>query len=111
MIELFLIVIEQVCLYIPLLIGSYISFSLMKVPNLSIEAAFVSGAIVASKVLCCMQGSCFCLAATCCAGLIGGLLVGAIVATLELVCNVPHLLASIITLGLCYGLNLYVLGT
>ena len=46
-----LIIAEQVFLYFPLVLGAYISISLMKLPDLSIESAYVFGAILATKVL------------------------------------------------------------
>ena len=51
MINTLIIIIEQVFLYVPLVCGAYISIALMKVPDLSIEAAYVFGAIVGSKVI------------------------------------------------------------
>src|SRR5579862_8272790 len=107
-----LIILEQVFLYIPLILGAYLSFSLMKVPNLSIEVSFVSGAIMASKVLALTQnaGILVSLSAACIASLIGGAFVGIVMGLLVTHAKLPHLLASILTIGLFYGINLFLLG-
>jgi putative ABC transport system permease protein len=110
--DLIINILEHVCMYAPLMVGAYISFSLMKVPNLSIEAAFVSGAIAASKMLALTQGMSICvvLPLVLLASIVGGVLVGVLIAALDVYGKVPHLLASILTLGLCFGANLLVLG-
>ena len=46
-----LIIIEQICLYLPLVFGAYISMSLLKLPDLSIETAYVFGAILGSQTI------------------------------------------------------------
>lgn len=40
------IIFEQTLIYLPLVLGAYCSISLVKVPDLSIEAAYVFGAIL-----------------------------------------------------------------
>jgi putative ABC transport system permease protein len=112
-VETLLIISEQFFLYVPLILGAYIVFSLMKVPNLSIEAAYISGAIVASKMLMFVHTMpiIISLPFVCCAAMVGGLCVGLLVAFLDVQCKIPHLLASILALGLCYGGNLYLLGS
>src|SRR5271157_514723 len=99
MIENILAICEQLFLYIPLIIGAYISFSLMKLPFLSIEAALVSGAIMASKVLLLMPNAhpLIILAVVCLASLISGGLVGGMVAALVMYAKIPQLLANILT--------------
>jgi len=107
-----LIILEQIFLYVPLMLGAYLSFSLMKVPNLSIEVSFVSGAIMASKVLALTQnmGIVVSLLCACIASLIGGAFVGIVMGLLVTHAKLPHLLASILTIGLFYGVNLFMLG-
>jgi len=110
--DLLVNMIEHICMYAPMMVGAYISFSLMKVPNLSIEAAFVSGAIAACKALELTHdmGMMICLPAVLLASIVGGVLVGVLIAALDTYAKIPHLLASILTLGLCFGANLFVLG-
>lgn len=45
MIDTALIILEQALLHVPLILGAYISLSLLKVPDLSLESAFVFGAL------------------------------------------------------------------
>jgi ABC-type uncharacterized transport system permease subunit len=46
-----LIILEQCLIHVPLLLGAYITISLMKLPDLSIESAYVSGAITGAYVV------------------------------------------------------------
>ena len=94
---------EQALIALPLLIGAYISFSLMKVPDLSIESAFVFGATLAVS----FQGP----AGLFGGALIGGALVGLTTGVLNQVFRLPILLASILTNGLFHGLTQLTLGT
>lgn len=113
MFELSLIIIEQVLIYLPLIAGTYISFSLMKVPNLSIEAAYVTGAIFASRAL--EFGTNlevpFIIIFAVLASILGGCFVGLIVYLMQSELKIPHLLANILALGILYGINLYLLGS
>ena len=104
MIELLLIITEQALLHVPLIVGAYISISLMKVPDLSIESAFVTGAVVAANVLTTFDGSVplgLVLGASC----FGGALVGCSSSLLTRKAQLPHLLSSIITFGIFHGVN------
>lgn len=111
--EILLIVGEQAFLYFPLVLGAYISISLLKVPDLSIESAYVFGAICAARLLPVFAGMPvpFILVGMIIASLLGGLLVGGVVYFLTRHFHVPHLLASILTIGLFHGVNQLVLGT
>lgn len=111
MIERVLLMLESSTLYLPLIIGGYITFSLMKIPYFSIEPSFVTGAIIGSKMLIFMQGHSpyINLIAVCAASILGGCLVGTITACLTTFGKIPHLLANIITIGIAYGINLFLL--
>lgn len=113
MFDILLIVLEQAFLYFPLVLGAYVSISLLKVPDLSIESAYVFGAICAARLMPIIsnqpQPAVFLI--TSIASLLGGLLVGAVVFLFTRIFNVPHLLASILTIGLFHGVNQFVLGT
>jgi len=112
MIQTIMIILEQVCLYVPLICGAYISFSLLKLPDISIESAYVFGAICAYNVIYFTDkfpaGISFFLAIV--ASIIGGMIVGCIVTLLTRIAHIPHLLASILTIGLFHGINQFVLG-
>lgn len=112
MYDMLLNMFEQICLYMPLIFGAYISFSMLKVPNLSIETAYVCGAIIASKMLALSNHAGFLITffAACLGSLAGGLFVGLIVSLLVTYGKLPPLLASILTIGLFHGINLFLLG-
>lgn len=112
MLEAILIICEQFFLYVPLILGAYLSFSLMKIPNFGLEAAFVTGAIFASKVLAIthLLNPAISLLFVCLASLLGGLCAGVMVAMLVTKGNIPHLLANVLGIGIFYGINLYLLG-
>src|ERR1700722_18242534 len=105
--DILLIITEQFLLHVPLLCGSYISLSLMKVPDLSLESAFVSGAIAGALVLplCGLLTPFMQLIVVVGASLAGGAVVGATSSSITQFGRLPHLLASIITFGIFYGVN------
>ncbi|MCB9493770.1 MAG: hypothetical protein H6679_05865 [Epsilonproteobacteria bacterium] len=110
--DLVTIILEQVCLYVPLVVGAYISIALLKAPDISIESAFTFGAILGTKLLVAThlfpKPVSFMFVIT--ASLLGGTLVGLISSTLTAWAKLPHLLSSILTIGLFHGLSQYVLG-
>lgn len=113
MIDMVLIICEQALLYFPLVLGAYISISLLKVPDLSIESSYVFGAICAARLMPSLTTLPLPVALGCAllVSLCGGLLVGGVVFSLARVFHVPHLLASILTIGLFHGVDQFVLGT
>jgi putative tryptophan/tyrosine transport system permease protein len=105
-----LIIVEQAMMHLPLMLGAYISFSLLKVPDLSIESAYVVGAILGSyavimashlplsvSILIALGGS-----------MLGGVLVGITSSLLTQKGKFPHLLSSIVTFGLFHGINQFI---
>lgn len=98
-------IIEQILIALPLVIGAYFTLSLLKLPDFSIESAYLFGAVTAflardfSLPVMLISASC------------GGMLVGAIVCTLNQFLRLPFLLAAIVTNGLFHGLTQYLLGT
>lgn len=113
MFQTILIILEQFFLYFPLVLGSYISISLMKMPDLSIESAYVFGAIFAARSLENIQAfpQFLHLPIALCMGLLGGLIVGLISSSLTQFARIPHLLSSVLTIGLFHGVNQFVLGS
>lgn len=105
-------IIEQIALYIPLILGSYLTISLMKIPNLSIETAYVFGAIMASLVVQ-FQGCSgieilvTALVVSACAGAIVGIITG----IFSQCAKFSHILSAIITMGLFHGISQWVLGS
>ena len=107
MFNMLLVIIEQTMLHLPLMFGAYISFSLLKVPDLSIETAYVVGAIFSSYPLLGMPTLPLgiMMVMVICASLIGGALVGMVSSMLTQKAHFPHLLSSIVTFGLFHGIN------
>lgn len=96
---------DQALIALPLLIGAYITLSLLKLPDFSIESAYLFGAVMAflTKDLP--------LPFVVLNAFIGGAVVGAIVSILNQFFKLPYILAAIVTNGLFHGLTQYLLGT
>lgn len=98
-------ILEQALMALPLIVGAYFTLSLLKLPDFSIESAYLFGAVCAflakdlplPVVLLCSIG--------------GGMAVGFLVSLLNQVFHIPFLLAAIIVGGLCHGMTQYLLGT
>ncbi len=106
MINTLLIIAQQALMHIPLIIGAYISIALMKVPDLSIETAFMCGALCASSAIA-FTSELPIIAAlfvATIAALIGGAFVGIASSSITHFGKLPHLLSSIITFGIFHGL-------
>lgn len=105
------IIIEQSFLYLPLVLGAYCSISLIKVPDLSIEAAYVFGSILGARATALTHNSPLpiSLAAVIFFSLLGGFFVGLVSSILTKVARLPHLLSAILTVGLFHGINQFVL--
>ncbi len=108
-----LVILEQSCLYFPFILGSYLSISLMKLPDLSIEAAYAFGALLATHVIMLEPNvpMGLLLALVVMVSIFGGLVVGLVSSSLTRYAKIPHLLSSILTVGLFHGLNQLVLGS
>jgi putative ABC transport system permease protein len=106
-----LIVLELSCLYFPLILGSYINISLMKVPDISIESAYVCGAVFGGKMLeaCAGMPSGMALMCVVLASMTGGLIVGTFSSFFTRFGMLPHLLTSILTNAVFYGINQFIL--
>ena len=95
-------------IYLPLVVGAYISFSLLKVPDLSLESAYLIGAFCGGLALQAFQDYPLpvILMSTLIASIIGGMVVGVTSSCMTRFGNIPHLLSTIITFGLYQGLFL-----
>lgn len=98
-------ILDQALVALPLVIGAYITISLLKLPDFSIESAYLFGAVMA------YAAGDLPTPFVILSALLGGALVGAIVSFFNQCLKLPFLLAAIITNGLFHGLTQYVLGT
>ncbi len=107
MLDTFLVIVEQSLMHLPLMVGAYISFSLLKVPDLSIESAYVVGSLFGSYLVMHLPNMPLGIVIILIIGasFIGGALVGLISSLLTQKGNFPHLLSSIVTFGLFHGIN------
>lgn len=98
-------ILEQALIALPLVIGAYFTLSLLKLPDFSIESAYLFGAVFAylAKDL---PIPLILLSAIC-----GGMVVGMVVSFLNQFLHIPFLLAAIIVNGLFHGMTQYLLGT
>ena len=105
MFNFFMIVLEQSLIYLPLALGAYISFSLLKVPDLSLETAYLIGAFFGATALSHVAGYSLLIGfiITMLASIAGGMLVGLISSSMTSFGKIPHLLSAIITFGLFHG--------
>ncbi|MBI2353288.1 hypothetical protein HYV11_03555 [Candidatus Dependentiae bacterium] len=101
---IFFSILEQIAQFLPLIIGAYISMSLMKITNFSIESAYLFGAIMASKILSLGYSGIISLILVLTASTFGGALVGAFTAFLYEKVKFTDVLSAIITIGFFYGL-------
>ena len=98
MLNFFMIIIEQSLIYLPLALGAYMSLSLLKVPDLSLETAYLIGAFFGATALSCMISYPLWIGflVTMIASIVGGVLVGFTSSCITSYGKVPHLLSSII---------------
>ena len=106
MFNFFMIVLEQSLIYLPLALGAYISFSLLKVPDLSLETAYLMGAFFGATALQYVAGYPLWIGfiITMLASMVGGMIVGLTSSSMTSWGKIPHLLSAIITFGLFHGI-------
>jgi putative tryptophan/tyrosine transport system permease protein len=98
-------IIEQALIALPLLMGAYLTLSLLKLPDFSLESAYLFGAVAAFLVRDLPIPLVFCSA------VIGGMVVGTTVSVLNQCFKIPFLIATIVTNGLFHGFSQYLLRT
>lgn len=103
----------QAVVYIPLVLGGYITVSLMKLPDIALESAFSFGAVSAYLFLTYAPSisGILGLAGILFVALAGGALVGYGTTLLVQKLKFPHLLSSIVMVGCMQGLTLLMMGT
>ncbi len=101
---MFYSLLEQILIMLPLILGAYLTICLLKLPDFSIESAYLFGAVIG--YLCREQA----FPVIILSAMLGGMLVGTVVCFLNRVLKLPFLLSAIVTNGLFHGLTQYYLG-
>lgn len=112
MFSISILIVEQFFLYLPVVLAAFISFSILKIPNLCLEAAFLMGALfshVALTTLPMGTSALLKLLTGTSAGILGGMTVGLLCGVIITHGRIAHLLANIITAGICSGIALFLL--
>lgn len=103
-------ILEHLLLVLPLLIGAYLSLSLMKVPDLSLESAYLFGATMGLTCQSLPLPIEIKIPLILIASIGGGMVVGLFASSLNQYFRLPFLLGAIMTNGLFHGLTLLALG-
>ncbi|MEN9654607.1 MAG: hypothetical protein RL235_719 [Chlamydiota bacterium] len=96
---------DQMLIALPLFFGAYVTISLLKMPDFSLESAYLCGALAGALTAHLPVGYAML------AGVGGGCFVALIVSLVAFRCKLPFLLAAIIVNGLCHGITQGILGT
>ncbi len=94
------------CILAPLALGVFISYRLLRFPDLTVDGSFAVGAVLSARLI--LDG--WDPASATFAGMIGGALAGLLTGLLAEVFNVRKLLAGILVMTALYSINLYILG-
>ncbi|MDR3646984.1 MAG: hypothetical protein P4L22_05595 [Candidatus Babeliales bacterium] len=109
MLNIILTILEPAAIYLPLLLGAYCAFSLLKVPYLAIESAFVFGALLASHIMFLKMPILVILILSILTAMLAGAIVGLVTFAVKYYAKVSFLLASIISIGFFHGINQFVI--
>jgi ABC-type uncharacterized transport system permease subunit len=96
-------ILEQMLIAMPLILGAYITLSLMKLPDFGLESAYLAGAVGA------YLAQDFPPAVSVAAALAGGAIVGLTVVFLNQCLKIPYLLAGVVVNGFAHGATLYIM--
>lgn len=104
---------EQSFLFTPLVFGGYLTIALMKLPDLSLEASFLAGALAASSVITFYGkiSTISSLLAIIFFPIVAGMLIGGFNFLLTRIAKLPHLLSSMVTIGLMHGMSQIIMQT
>ena len=98
-------VLLQTFVFLPLVYGVYLSYYILRIPDLTVESSFVTGAVVFTRAL--EKGFSPLVAVV--LGLCGGMVVGLGVSLLQIKERIPPLISGILMLFMMYPLNLLML--
>lgn len=95
----------QSLVFTPLVFGVYLSYYVLRIPDLTVESSFVAGAVAFTRAL--EFGICPGIAV--CIGLLAGGISGFLVSLLQVRERIPALIAGILMLFMMYPINLILL--
>lgn len=99
-------ILEQVLLYLPLMLGLMLSFRILRLTDLTVDGSFVLGAATCARLL---VAGCPVSMAIACSMLVGGL-TGCMVGLLQANQRMNSLMAGILALFILYSVNFQVMG-
>lgn len=106
MFEFLLGIIEQGLIYAPIVLGVYITYSILDFPDLSVDGTFPLGAAVTA--VCIMAGMHPLLAVL--LAMLAGAAAGYITGALHVYLKITNLLCGILTMTALYSVNLHIMG-
>lgn len=98
-------VLQQSCLFLPLALGIYLCFSVLKIADLTVEGSFVTGASLFSKLTIENIPPTLCLIFA----LLGGALIGLLVSIIQRKDRIPPLIAGILMIFILSSINLLIM--
>lgn len=105
--EIIILSLQNAMLIFPLALAIYLSYHIMKITDLSVEAGFLLGAVVFSKLLVDFQiNQYLCLVIA----LMSGALFGTIVSLISKLTKMDSLIISILVIFMMYSINFQILG-
>ncbi|MCP3659732.1 MAG: ABC transporter permease [Bacteroidetes bacterium] len=96
----------QSMVYIPMILGIFLTFKLLKLTDLTADGSFVLGSGIYSRFLLMKYPYFACIIL----GVLGGFLVGTFLAFIQRNNKIPSLIASILCVFMLYSVNLLVMG-
>ncbi len=101
------IALGQALIYMPLMLGMYLTYHILKVTDLTVEATFVMGAAVYARATSsglCNQTEAIIIALLACS------FVGAVVAAMQRITKIDSLIASVLAIFMLYSVNFKIMG-
>ncbi|NRB11362.1 MAG: ABC transporter permease [Rickettsiaceae bacterium] len=96
----------QSMIYVPLILGIFLSFKLLKLTDLTADGSFVLGAAIYARLI--SDGYYYGISII--LGILGGFTVGVILAFIQKNNRVPSIVASILCVFMLYSVNILIMG-
>ncbi|MCP4476306.1 MAG: hypothetical protein GY821_17460 [Gammaproteobacteria bacterium] len=106
MLQLLLSALQQTLVFLPLVLGIYISYSILAVTDLTVDGTFVLGSAVFARLV--TAGVDQWTSMVC--AVLAGIVAGVIVTIMQRVARIDSLIASILAVFMLYSVNFDVMG-